>query len=167
MSDLLLVGARHAHLYLVKRARDLVSAGYWVRLLAPRYFDYSSVASARATGVLASDAGRIDVRALAGASRVEFHQGTLVGLDPEAQIAVTSDGAQLAYDVLSLNIGSVVSLADVDVHPSVIRVKPLSGLAELDVRIRASLHPGATMTVVGGALNQIGFDEVAADLALT
>lgn len=163
MSDLLLVGAGHAHLYVVKRAGELAAAGYRVKLLAPRYFDYSGVASARAAGVLVSDAGRIDVRALAGVSGVEFHQGTLVGLDPEAQIAVTSDGAQLAYDVLSLNIGSVVAPVGVDVHPSVLRVKPLSGLTDLDARIRASKHPGATVTVVGGGASGL---ELAAHLAV-
>jgi NADH dehydrogenase FAD-containing subunit len=150
VSDLLLVGAGHAHLYLVKRARDLVDAGYRVQLLAPRYFDYSGVASARATGVLPDDAGRIDVAALAAGSGVRWHQGTLVGLDQQARVAVTSDGTRMTYDVLSLNIGSVVSLADVDVHPSVIRVKPLSGLADLDARIRTARPPGATVTVVGG-----------------
>lgn len=162
MSDLLLVGAGHAHLYLVKRARDLLDVGYRVHLLAPRYFDYSGVASARATGVLAEDAGRIDVAALAAGSGVRFHQGTLVGLDPQAQIAVTSDGAQLAYDVLSLNIGSVVSPVDVDVHPSVIRVKPLAGLADLDSRIRTARDPGATITVVGGGASGV---ELAAHLS--
>ena len=105
----------------------MLDVGYRVHLLAPRYFDYSGVASARATGALGDDAGRIDVAALAAGSGVRFHQGTLVGLDQEAHLAVTSDGARLAYDVLSLNIGSVVSPADIDVHPSVIRVKPLSG----------------------------------------
>lgn len=163
LSDLVLVGAGHAHLYVLKHAGELAAAGYRVQLLAPRYFDYSGVASARAAGVLAGDAGRIDVRALAGMSGVEFHEGTLVGLDAQAQIAVTSDGAQLAYDVLSLNIGSVVAPVGVDVHPSVVRVKPLSGLSDLDARIRAAQHPGATVTVVGGGASGL---ELAAHLAV-
>lgn len=162
MSDLLLVGAGHAHLHVVKRAGELAAAGYRVRLLAPRYFDYSGVASARAAGVLDSNAGRIDVQALAGASGVQFHEGTLVGLDPVAQVAVTSDGEQLAYDVLSFNIGSVVAPVGLDVHPSVLRVKPLSNLADLDARIRAAKHPGATVTVVGGGASGL---ELAAHLA--
>ncbi len=106
MTDLLLVGAGHAHLYVVKRAAELAAAGYQVRLLAPRFFDYSGLASATAAGALPSDAGRVDVRLLASASGVEFHEGTLEALDPEARIAVSSDGAHLSYDVLSLNIGS-------------------------------------------------------------
>jgi len=77
-----------------------------VQLLAPRFCDYSGVASVTAAGALSSDAGRIDVRSLASASSVEFHEGTLESLDPKTQIAVTSDGDHLSYDVLSVNIGS-------------------------------------------------------------
>jgi len=160
---LLLVGAGHAHLYVVKRAVDLVAAGYRVQLLAPRYFDYSGVASAMAAGALSSDAGRIDVRSLASDSSVEFHEGTLESLDPETRIAVTSDGDHLSYDVLSVNIGSVVAPAAMHVHPAVLRVKPLSGLADLDARLRASGQRGATVTVVGGGTSGL---ELAAHLSV-
>ncbi len=146
----LLVGAGHAHLYVVRHAAELVAAGYRVQLLAPRYFEYSGVASATAAGVLPPSAGRIDVRALAEACGVEFHEGTMTWLDPERRLATTSDGDQLSYDVLSLNIGSVASLAGVRVHSTVLRVKPLSDLAELGGRLRDRSHSGATVTVVGG-----------------
>ena len=163
MPVLLLVGAGHAHLYVLKRAADLVAAGYRVQLLAPRFFDYSGVASATAAGALSSDAGRIDVRSLASASSVEFHEGTLESLDPNERIAVTSDGHQLSYDVLSVNIGSVVAPLGMHVHPAVLRVKPLSGLADLDARLRASGQQGATVTVVGGGASGL---ELAAHLSV-
>ncbi len=63
------------------------------------------------------DAGRIDVRSLASASSVEFHEGTLDSLDPQARIAVTSGGDRLSYDVLSLNIGSVVAPTGMERSP--------------------------------------------------
>ena len=163
MPDLLLVGAGHAHLYVVKHAGELRAAGYRVQLLAPRFFDYSGVASATAAGALSSDAGRIDVRSLASASSVEFHEGTLESLDPETRIAVTSDGDHLYYDVLSVKIGSVVAPAGMHVHPAVLRVKPLSGLADLDARLRASGQQGATVTVVGGGASGL---ELAAHLSV-
>lgn len=163
MPVLLLVGAGHAHLYVVKHAGDLVADGYRVHLLAPRFFDYSGVASGTAAGALATEAGRIDVRSLAGACGVEFHEGTLRSLDLEARIAVTSEGDQLSYDVLSLNIGSVVAPVGMHVDPAVVRVKPLSGLADLDARLRASGQPGATVTVVGGGASGL---ELAAHLSV-
>lgn len=162
MPVLLLIGAGHAHLFVVKRAGELAAAGYRVHLLAPRYFDYSGVASATAAGALARDTGRVDVRALAGVSGVEYHEGTLESLDVEARIAVTSDGARLSYDVLSVNIGSVVAPVGMRIHPSVVRVKPLSGLADLDDRLRAQAD-GARVTVVGSGASGL---ELAAHLAV-
>ncbi|MEO5710314.1 MAG: FAD-dependent oxidoreductase [Nocardioidaceae bacterium] len=163
MPVLLLVGAGHAHLYVVKHAADLVAAGYRVHLLAPRFFDYSGVASATAAGAVHSGAGRIDVRALASASAVEFHEGTLESLDPDARVAVTSNGDQLSYDVLSVNIGSVVAPAGMRVHPTVVRVKPLSDLADLGARLRASGPPAALVTIVGGGSSGV---ELAAHLSV-
>ncbi|OFE18351.1 hypothetical protein BA895_11985 [Humibacillus sp. DSM 29435] len=163
MPVLLLIGAGHAHLYVVKHAADLAAAGYRVLLLAPRFFDYSGVASATAAGEMSSSAGRIDVRSLASTSSVEFHEGTLESLDPQARIAVTSRGDRLSYDVLSLNIGSVVAPAGMNVHPTVVRVKPLSGLADLDARLRASEQQGVTVTVVGGGASGL---ELAAHLSV-
>lgn len=164
MTDLLLVGAGHAHLYVVQRAAELAAAGYRVNLVAPRFFYYSGVASATAAGVLSSDEGRVDVRALARVSGVSFHEGCLQYLDPAARTAITSDGAHLSYDVLSVNIGSVVAPAGIHVHLKVLRVKPLSGLADLDVRLRDSARSSAvTVTVVGGGATGL---ELAAHLAV-
>ena len=164
MPDLLLVGAGHAHLYVLKHVGELRAAGYRVQLLAPRFFDYSGVASATAAGAMDSEAGRIDVRALTDAFAVEFHEDTLMSLDPELRIAIASDGTRLSYDVLSVNIGSVVEPAGMHVHPAVLRVKPLSGLADLDVRLRNSARAAAaTVTVVGGGATGL---ELAAHLAV-
>ena len=102
---LLLVGAGHAHLHVVKKAAELAAAGYGVHLLAPRIFDYSGIASARAAGALAGDAGRIDVRALAVASGVDFHEGTLESLDAESGVIdgllVAASSASHATEVCS------------------------------------------------------------------
>ena len=151
MPVLLLVGAGHAHLYVVKHAAQLISAGYRVQLLAPRFFSYSGVASATAAGVLPAGAGRIDVQALADASTIKFHEGTLESLDLPTRVATTSDGVNLIYDVLSINIGSGVAPAGMRVDPAVLRVKPLSGLADVGTRLQSSMSGGgATVVVVGG-----------------
>ena len=95
MPVLLLVGAGHAHLYVVRRAGELAAVGYRVRLLAPRFFDYSGVASATAAGALATDAGRIDVRSLDGVGGGEFHEGTQESLESEERRAVTAPGERV------------------------------------------------------------------------
>lgn len=163
MPDLLLVGAGHAHLHLIAHAHELRAAGYAIRVLAPASFDYSGVASATAAGSLAPDAGRIDVRALTARHDVELVEGTLTGLDLEARVATTSSGATLGYDVLGLNLGSVVAVPrrpDSSVSDDVLRVKPLSDLAELAARLDDA--PAASVTVIGGGSTGL---ELAAHLA--
>ncbi|WP_323792714.1 NAD(P)/FAD-dependent oxidoreductase [Nocardioides sp.] len=148
MPELLLVGAGHAHLHLIAHAADLVAAGYRVRVLAPPSFDYSGVASATAAGSLPASTGRIDIRALCALQPVDLVEATLVDLDVPGQVATTSTGETLSYDVLSFNVGSVVDTRDLPVDDQVLRVKPLSDLAELSARLEAV--PGATVTVIGG-----------------
>lgn len=161
MPDLLLVGAGHTHLHLIAQAGDLMTAGYRVRVLAPRHFDYSGLASATAAGSVPPDAGRIDVRALARRHDVELVEDTLSGLDLLGRCATTAGGARLEYDVVSLNLGSVASAPGMEVADEVLRVKPLTDLATLDARLAE--RPGATVNVVGGGSTGI---ELAAHLAV-
>ncbi len=151
--DLLLVGAGHAHLYVVRHAAALAEAGYRVRLLAPRWFHYSGLASVIAAGDTPPEEGRIDVAALARRAAVAHHDGLLASLHHERRVALADDGTELAYDVLSLNLGSVVEPPpSMEVGPGVLRVKPLDSLATLGERVDAAARTrgsGATVTVVG------------------
>lgn len=133
---LLLLGAGHAHLHLLDRAADL-APHYEVVLVAPRWFHYSGTASAVATGDLPPTAGRIDVAALADRRGVRHLVGRVVDLDPVGRTARTvgEDGGEgtagdLAFDVVSLNLGSVVetTLLAPEAGPGVVPVKPLTGL---------------------------------------
>ncbi len=162
MTDLLLVGAGHTHLYLVRHAGELVAAGYRVHLLAPRFFHYSGLASAIAAGAAPAATGRVDVAALAGRSGVTFHEGTLVALDLDNRLARDADGSELRFDVVSLNIGSVVApLPGATVEADVRRVKPLSDLHGLSEALE-SVPTGARVTVVGGGASGV---ELAAHLS--
>ena len=168
-TGLLLVGAGHSHLYVVKHAAALVAAGYRVTLLAPRYFHYSGLASATAAGTVAQNDGRIDVAALAQRAGITFHEGTLVSLDRDRRVASTADGVEIPYDVLSLNIGSVVAQSGLLVDDAVLRVKPLSslnGLGDLLASVSAGTarpDSGVRVTVVGGGATGL---ELAAHLAV-
>ena len=142
---LLLVGAGHAHLHLIDRAAEL-AAHYEVTLVAPRWFDYSGTASAVATGDLPPEAGGVDVAALAAQHGVRHVVGRLVDLDPRARTARADDGSELTFDVVSLNVGSVVdpALLPPQRPASVVPTKPLTGLEAL----RATA--GRRVSVVGG-----------------
>lgn len=156
---LLLVGSGHAHLHLVDRAAGL-APHYDVVLVAPRWFHYSGTASAVATGDLPEDAGRVDVAALAARRRVRHVVGRVVDLDPVARTAVADDGTTLGFDVVSLDVGSVVAPAGLELAggPSVVPVKPLPGLSALRET------PGRRVTVVGAGTSGL---ELAAHAAAT
>lgn len=159
---LLLVGAGHTHLHLLRNAHELHNAGYAVTLLAPREFRYSGVASGSAAGGLPIDTGVIDVGALtragAPAQVVEHHAGTLVDLDPSGHRALTSDGTWLSFDVLSVNIGSVAARHDIEADEDVwandvVSVKPLEQLRGLNAAITSkTTGAGAPVrvTLIGG-----------------
>lgn len=159
---LLLVGAGHAHLHLLLHARSLLSTGYDVTLLSPASFHYSGTASATATGHLPVEAGRIDVAALARVRQVRHHEGFLTGIDLGERRAVSDNGTTLGYDVVSFNIGSVVA-EPMPVDPSVLRVKPLSSLAELAHRLTPHAAHGAQVNVIGSGASGM---ELAAQLSL-
>lgn len=157
---LLLVGAGHTHLHLLRHADRLRAAGWGVELLAPRWFDYSGVGSAVATGTLPLEAGRLDVARLAARSGVRHHEETLADLDPLARVATTATGRRLSYDVASIGIGSVTSDLGVPVGAGVVAVKPLADLQTLADRLPAA--GSAVVTVVGAGPSGL---EVAAQLA--
>ncbi|QZY30116.1 NAD(P)/FAD-dependent oxidoreductase [Nocardioides coralli] len=159
---LLLVGAGHAHLEVVRRAGELIAAGYEVTLLAPDTFHYSGLASATAAGAVPARQASIDVAGLARAHGVRHHHGLLTALDPHLRTATTDDGVTLGHDVVSLNVGSVVGEEGLEVDDSVVRVKPLAGLGRLAARLAGAPVDGLRVTVVGGGSTGL---ELAAHLA--
>ena len=163
-TDLLLVGAGHTHLHLVRHATELVAAGYRVILLSPRTFHYSGTASATAVGDVPAGVGRLEVGILAANSGAEHHEGVLADIDLRKQIAVADDGTELSFDVVSFNIGSVVAPSSMTVDRGVLGVKPLSSLSGLQGRLKDPGPGGGTrVTVVGGGSSGL---ELAAHLSL-
>ncbi len=161
---LLLVGAGHAHLHLLRHAAGLVAAGYRVRLLAPGAFRYSGVATAASVGELSAGAGQVDVTALAAGAGVEHHRGVLRDIDVGARTVTADDGTVLPFDLVSFNIGSVIAPSTMAIGEGVLRVKPLSSLAGLESLLRAPELAGrARVSVVGAGSSGL---ELAAQLSL-
>ncbi len=162
---LVLVGAGHAHLHLLRHASRLARAGYRTTLVAPPWFDYSGAASAIAAGGRDPAAGRIDVTALARSGAVAHRPGLVTDVDPAARTVTTEDGSRLGWDLLSLNVGSVASVPPaVTVATDAVAVKPLSDLTRLPERLaRTPAGRGHHLTVVGAGPSGV---ELAAHLAV-
>ncbi len=161
---LVLVGAGHAHLHLLRNASRLARAGIRTTLVAPDWFDYSGAASAIAAGSRDPAQGRIDVAALARRASVEHLSDLATDVDAAGRTVSTSDGSRIGWDLISFNIGSIAG-GPLAVPPAaaIVGVKPLSDLARLRERLA---HPpdgrGHRITVVGAGPSGI---ELAAHLA--
>lgn len=156
---LVLVGAGHAHLHLLRHVPRLRAAGLDPVLIAPEHFDYSGRATAVATGRRTPQEGRVDVARLAH-GLLEHRPTRVIALDGVRRTAHLADGSTVGWDVLSLNIGSVAARPPgVRIAEGVIGVKPLAGLTAL----RERLVGGVTVTVVGAGASGL---ELAGSLAV-
>ncbi|MBW8172815.1 FAD-dependent oxidoreductase [Ornithinimicrobium sp. Arc0846-15] len=143
---LVLVGAGHTHLHLLRHADALRAAGYWITLVAPTSFRYSGVAVSTSTGALPENYGLIDVSALARGNSVDHIADRMVDVDRDARIVTTAKRERIPYDVLSLNLGSQASSEGIDVAQEVTRIKPLDELAQLNDRLDGARQ----ITIIGG-----------------
>jgi len=105
--SVVLVGAGHAHLEVIRRAPTLRSAGIELTVVAPRWFRYSGLASPVAAGLLPPSANTIDVAALARRCGVAHHEATVDAIDLPGRRLRSDDGAWHPYTAVSFNVGSV------------------------------------------------------------
>ena len=162
-----LAGAGHVHLYVAAHARDLITRGARVVLIDPGDFWYSGLATGMLGGRYDSAEDRVDAKALAQAHGAEFIKDRIETVDTAARRLRLASGTELAYDYLSLNVGSRVdadSIAGAADDPSVWAVKPISNVWKLREHIEARFRADETprVAVVGGGPTGC---EVAANLA--
>lgn len=163
LSRLILLGAGHAHLLLIERAKALREAGLDPLLIAPRHFHYSGLATGVLSGALPENANRVDVAALAERHGIAFIEDKATAIDRTGRTVTLRDGRTIGYDLLSLNVGSEIARpipGDGDVRP----VKPLSQVTHLRFDLEAAFEQGRHPVVVIAGAGPTG-TEVAASIA--
>jgi selenide,water dikinase len=106
---ILLVGAGHAHLAVLRSLRKEPLHGARFALVAPRAKQlYSGMLPGVIAGHYRRPQAEIDVARLAEATFVEFIEGEVAKLDPAQKLASLRDGTELEFDLLSINVGSLV-----------------------------------------------------------
>lgn len=162
---IVLLGAGHAHLEVVRHAAALRGDGAQVVLVDPGDAWYSGLASAVVGGRLPARRDRVDVAAVTRARGVGLRRARAVGL--AGSVVRLDDGEELPFDSLSLAVGSELATGTVEVEPdapNVIGVKPIQHHRQLRDRVRATLAvQDARVVVVGGGASAV---EYAANLAL-
>lgn len=159
-----LVGAGHAHLHILKNAAALRCIGAEVVIIAQGDFWYSGMATGMLGGLSPPEADRVDIGELAINSGTKLHLGTMIGLDRATREVLLEDGRRIGFDLLSLNLGSAPPPLCGTGH-SIYSVKPIRSLVELRNRIeeewRGADPPVLRIAVVGGGVTGI---EIAANL---
>lgn len=145
MKRILLVGAGHAHALVLEHLLKEPLDGAAVSIVAPsREQIYSGMVPGYLAGHYARDEITIDLGGLAARTGAEFIAGTAVFLDPGRRALRLADGRQLAYDIASLNLGSLTD-ASLPGAEHALPVKPLDRFLR-EVR----MSRGTRTAVVGG-----------------
>ncbi|PKA39930.1 pyridine nucleotide-disulfide oxidoreductase [Rhizobium sullae] len=161
---IVLVGAGHAHLHILKNIGALVRLGAEVTVVAQDDFWYSGMATGMLGGLFPPEADHVNVSALVNGTGATLHRGTMIELDRSAREVVLEGGRRIGFDLLSLNLGSVPPPLP-GMGQSVYAVKPVRSLVELRQRIEEYWRGADTdplrVAVVGGGVTGI---EIAANL---
>jgi len=165
-ATVVLIGAGHAHLHVLKHAQLFRRPGIRLVLIAPARFDYSGLATGVLSGALPPGEHNLDIAQLAASHRVEHHVVEAQDIDFKENFVRLADGSPVAFDFLSLNVGSVVvDPSGLAALPGVVTVKPLSQLADLRRQIETAASAGdACPAIVVAGSGPTAF-EIAAAIA--
>jgi len=146
-----LVGGGHTHLQVVEAFGKRPLAGWSVILVsAERVAFYSGMAPGVVAGHYRPGELEVDLERLCAAHGIGFRCRRAVGIDRSTRRVELEDGSFVSYDLLSLDVGSVPSLATIDGATEYgLPVKPIGDFLErLDGALR--VRPVRTRIVVVG-----------------
>jgi len=157
---ILLVGAGHAHLVVLRSFLDQPIYGARVTLVTPHARQaYSGMLPGLIAGHYRPDEVQVDVAQLCARAYVEFMPGCIAALDPDRRQARLDDGTELGYDLASLNAGSLTDTSLAGAAQAV-AVKPfeafIEGLKKATLARVAVAGAGAAGTELAMALSYRG-----------
>lgn len=159
-----LVGAGHAHLHILKNAATFRSLGAEVAVVAPDDFWYSGMATGMLGGLFPPQADCVDIGKLAKEAGITLYRATMTGLDRAARDVLLDDGRRVGFDLLSLNLGSEPPPLPGG-GKQIYSVKPVRSLVMLRQRIEEVWQGGnptaLQVAVVGAGVTGV---EIAANL---
>jgi NADH dehydrogenase FAD-containing subunit len=150
---LVIVGAGHAHLTVLKNLRDFKDAGHRVTVVSssPLHY-YSGMGPGMLSGIYRPEEIRFNVKQMSEDRGAAFVEDNAVKIHPRERKIDLQSGKQISYDALSLNTGSYVpAMAPLPADGSVFTVKPIEKLLVARRRIREDLKDkDLRIAVIGG-----------------
>ena len=154
MTQLVLAGGGHAHLLVLEHLAKHRHDGLEVVLLTPSPWQYySGMLPGWVAGRYAMDDCRIDLRPLADAAGAKLMLEPVAAMNADKSQVGFADGCQLAYDLLSLDVGSETNSAWLaGFGRRLLTVKPLDAFqtAWADLMDSDRAEYDARIVVVGG-----------------
>jgi len=149
---LVLVGAGHAHMTVLKRLADFTAAGHRVTVIGPGPLHYySGMGPGMLSGIYRPEEIRFNVKHMAISRGASFIEELVVRVDPARRELQLQGGGRVAYDVASFNTGSGVPIDErISAHEAVVPVKPIEKLLDARNRIIAALKQRKLSIVVAG-----------------
>ena len=150
---LVIVGAGHAHLTVLKNLAEFKRTGHRVTVVsASALHYYSGMGPGMLSGIYRPEEIRFNVKKMSEDRGAVFVEDNVVKICPADKKIDLNAGNELSYDVLSLNTGSFVpSMAAMPNDESIITVKPIEKLLMARRRILSDLKTrDVKVTVVGG-----------------
>ena len=151
MPTIAFAGGGHAHLYSLRRTRELVRRGHDVVLVNPSpHLYYSGMATGVVSRTYTPEEDRIDVRRLVEGGGGRFVKGRVERAIPSERALLLEDGRRVPYDVASFCLGSgVAAPLPTREEDRVLPVKPVENAERLRDEISAR-RP--RVLVVGGGV---------------
>jgi selenide,water dikinase len=150
---ILAVGGGHTHVEVLRRFGVAPEPGVALVLVSPdRWTPYSGMLPGLVAGHYTHDEAHIDLEPLARRAGARFVRACVVALDPDARVATTDAGERIAFDLVSLDIGSRPDMRMPGAREHAVGVKPVDGFLAwwADVRERARRGEVSRLAIVGG-----------------
>jgi len=151
--NLVLVGGGHAHMVTLENIQGFTDKGVKVTVIAPSsHHYYSGMGPGMLGGTYSPDDIRFATQKVVTDQGGVFVQDRVVRIDPQRKEVYTESGHTFEYDVLSINAGSYISLAQAEEEPdNIYPVKPIEKLMAASERLAAMFKAGPVrVSVVGG-----------------
>lgn len=150
IKDVVLVGAGHAHVAVLRRFGMRPIPGVRLTLISRElHTPYSGMLPGLIAGHYSYDEAHIDAGPLTRFAGGRLYRDEAIGLDPTERLVICKDRPPVPYDLLSINIGSTPNTADIPgANEHAIAVKPIDRfLTRFEALLSRILDRGARARV--------------------
>ncbi|MFN7966957.1 MAG: FAD-dependent oxidoreductase [Acidobacteriota bacterium] len=153
---LVLAGAGHAHLELLRRCGLQPSSDVDVTVISPGATHvYSGMVPGYLAGMYSFDDVSVSIETICRHARARFISDRVTNIDRSRRVLVTASGVEVPYDLLSINFGSrALGAMKDDVRQHAVVAKPFDRVQQIRDRLeslaRGQATQSASIWVVGG-----------------